>query len=272
MAKYSFSFTDTQVVITDDKSNKNEPKLDLLDHVPLPVAFRALTAGRRADNKASDVAISMLEECLKSPRLDEYKGMTPHNEKVPSEMLHALRDVETSIYRPAFEQAHTEKGASPGKLEKLWQDFRKDELNTGSYSNARSYVVKMFAHMGKLPVAPNGKLLPLHAIKRMYEAWKAEQEGETSKATISDKLVKLSEELHSVSGGENMGDLASGIAALRAMLATYDTMYTTYLEKLTEAKAGATVTEQAQATIQKAKEGKPQRVKGGKKVTEEAPI
>lgn len=253
MAKYSFSFTDSQVVITDDKTNKNEPKLDLLDKVALPVAFRALTAGRKADNKASDMAISMLAEVLDNPRLDEFKGKTPHNEKVPSEFLGALRDVETSVYKPAFDASHTEKGAKPGTVEKLWQAFRKDELNTGSYSNARSFVCKMFAHMGQLPVAPNGKLLPLHAIRRMYEAWKAEQEGESSKDTISGKLVKLSAELHTVAGGSNMGELADGIAALKAMLATYETMYTAYLVQLTAAKTGASVTEQAEQATNKAK-------------------
>jgi len=262
MAKYSFSFTDSQVVITDDKTNKNEPKLDLLEPVALPVAFRALTRGRQADNKASDVAISMLVECLQSPRLDEFKGKTPHNEKVPAVFLGALRDVETDVYKPAFVASHTEKGATAGKVEQLWQDFRKDELNTGSYSNARSFVVKMFAHMGQLPMAPNGKLLPLHAIKRMYEAWKSEQEGETDKGTIAHKLVKLSAELHTVSGGANMGELVTGIDALKKMLATYETMYTVYLQQLTEAKMGssvapaASVAEQAQEVTDKAKGGR----------------
>lgn len=252
MAKYSFSFDDRKVVIVDEKSKKVDDKMDLLEHVELSVAFRVLTRGREADAKASDVAISMLADVLMSPVLDGYKGKTPANEKVPAVFLSAVRDVENDIFKKAFVEAHTAKGATPSKADALWQEFRKAELTTGSYSNAKSYVLKMFAHMGQMPVAPNGKLLPLHAVKRMYESWKAEQEGGTSKKTLAEKLVALSEELHSAEGGTNMGELADGIAALKRMLATYETMYTLNLEALTAAKGN--VAAAAQAATDKAKQ------------------
>lgn len=250
MAKYSFSFDDRKVVIVDEKSKKVDDKMDLLEHVELSVAFRVLTRGREADAKASDVAISMLADVLMSPVLDGYRGKTPANEKVPTVFLSAVRDVENDIFKKAFVEAHTAKGATPSKADALWQEFRKAELTTGSYSNAKSYVLKMFAHMGQLPVAPNGKLLPLHAVKRMYESWKAEQEGGTSRKTIAEKLVALSEELHS-DGGANMGELADGIAALKRMLATYETMYSLNLEALTAAKGNVAAV--AQAATDKAK-------------------
>lgn len=252
MAKYSFSFDDRKVVIVDEKSKKVDDKMDLLEHVELSVAFRVLTRGREADAKASDVAISMLADVLMSPVLDGYKGKTPANEKVPAVFLSAVRDVENDIFKKAFVEAHTAKGATPSKADALWQEFRKAELTTGSYSNAKSYVLKMFAHMGQLPVAPNGKLLPLHAVKRMYESWKAEQEGGTSKKTIAEKRVALSEELHSAEGGANMGEFAEAIAALKGMLATYETLYEGYKEQLTAAKGN--VAAASAAALNKAKQ------------------
>lgn len=253
MAKFSFSYDDKRVTIVDEKSKKVDDKLDLLEHVELSEAFRVLTRGRQADAKASDVAISMLADVLMSPILDGYKGKTPANEKVPSVFLSAVRDIENDVFKKAFVQAHVEKGATPSKADALWQQFRKEELTTGSYSNAKSYACKMFAHMGELPVAPNGKLLPLHAVKRMYESWKAEQDGGTNKKTIAEKLVSLSAELHSAEGGANMGELPDAIAALKQMLATYETMYTSFKEQLTAAKTGASVADQAKQVTNKAK-------------------
>lgn len=239
MAKYSFSYDDKRVTIVDEKSKKVDDKLELLEHVELSVAFRTLTRGRQADVKASDVAISMLADVLESPILDGYKGKTPANEKVPSLFLSALRDVENDVFKKAFVKAHTEKGATAAAADELWQRFRKDELTTGSYSNAKSYVCKMFAHMGMLPKAPNGKLLPLHAVKRMYESWKAEQEGGKSKDSFAEKLVSLSSSLHNGELTNNMGELPDAIAALKRMLATCETLYAVELERLTEQKSGA---------------------------------
>lgn len=233
MAKYSFSYDDNRVTIVDEKSKKVDDKLELLTHVNLPEAFRVLTRGRQADEKASDVAISMLSDVFDASRvLGEYKGKTPHNEKVPATFAAAFRDAETALFKPVFIEAHTKKGATAGKADLLWQEFRKSELTTGSYSNAKSLVAKLYCHAGLLPVAPNGKLLPLHAVRRMYESWKAEQEGTNTNKTIADKLVGLSAELHTVNS--DMGDFPTAIAALKTMLATYETMYNQSLVAATD--------------------------------------
>ena len=255
VAKFAFSFDDTRVTIVDEKSKKVDDKLSLLKHVELSEAFRVLTRGKQADQKASDVAISMLADVLQSPVLDGYKGKTPANEKIPSLLLSAVRDVENDIFKTAFTKAHMEKGATATKADELWQQFRKEELTTGSYSNAKSFVLKLFAHMGQTPVAPNGMLLPLHAVRRMYESWKAEQESSSTNKTIAEKLVTLSSELHTVEGGANMGELPDAIAALKSMLATYETMYTAFLVQRTAAGGG--VTQQAQAATNKAKQATP---------------
>lgn len=239
MAKYSFSFDAERVTIVDEKSQKVDDKMLLLEHVDMSTAFKVLTRGRQADEKASDVAISMLCDVLENNSvLLEYRGKTKVDEKVPSTFLSAFRDAENALMKPVFIEAHTSKGASAGKADQLWQEFRKSELTTGSYSNAKSFVAKLFCHVGTTPVAPNGKLLPLYAVRRMYESWKSEQETSKAPTSIADELVSISSELHNA--GSNIGDCPTAIAALKAMLATYETMYRVELEQKTNATSGAT--------------------------------
>jgi len=243
MAKYSFSFDDERVTIVNEATQKVDDKVSLVAHVELSEAFRTLTRGRQADAKASDVAISMLMDCLTHDHLTEYKGKTPANEKVPSVFLSALRDIETDVYKPAFIKAHTDKGATGSKADALWQQFRKEELTTGSYSNAKSFVAKLFCHVGTLPVAPNGKLLPLYAVRRMYETWAAAQERAAGPKTIADKLVSLSCDIENRTEKTDIGDAVTAIAALKSMLATYEAIHREALEALTAVATGPTVTQ-----------------------------
>jgi len=256
MSKFTFSFDDNRVTILDTKSKKVDDKLELLPHVELSEAFKVLTRGRLADAKASDVAISMLSDVLGSPLLTEYKGKTAHNEKVDSRFLAAVRDIENTLFKAAFTDAHIAKGATPGKADQMWQDFRKQELTTGSYSNAKSMVAKLWCHVGAELTAPNGKLLPLHAVRRIYESWKADQDTDTEKTTISGKLLKLSGELNDATSPEHIGDYASAIAALRSMLSVYEVLATNAAIVATGNQAGATstdVSKLAAAAVRKAK-------------------
>lgn len=253
MAKYSFSFDDDRCTIVNEATNKVDDKVSLISHVELSEAFRTLTRGRQADAKASDVAISMLMDCLTHDHLSEYKGKTKANEKVPSVFLSALRDIETDVYKPAFIKAHTDKGATGSKADALWQQFRKDELTTGSYSNAKSFVAKLFCHVGTLPVAPNGKLLPLYAVRRMYETWAQAQEGtNTGPKTIADKLVSLSCDIENRTEKTDLGDAMTAIAALKSMLTIYEAIHAEAVVALTAVATGPTVTQQSKAAMRKA--------------------
>lgn len=262
MAKFEFSYDADRVTIVDSKSKKVDDKLDLLGHVALSEAFRVLTTGRKADAKASDVAISMLADVLESPLLDEYRGKSKVTDKVDSRFLAAVRDIENSVFKSAFVDAHMAKGATAGKADQLWQDFRKMELSTGSYSNAKSMVAKLWCHVGAGLKAPNDKLLPLHAVRRMYESWKAEQETDTGAKTLSDKIVALSGVLKNNTDSDNIGDLPSAIAALKYMLATCETMERVHAETATGNQAGATspdVSKMAQAATRQAQKGRKQK-------------
>lgn len=265
MAKFSFSYSGDTITIIDERTKKLDDKLTLIKHVDLSVAFRTLTRGRQADVKASDHAISMLAQLLDdSAILAEYKGKTPADQKVDSRFNSAMRDAENDIFKREFVKAHTDKGATAAKADQLWQEFRKDELSTGSYSNAKSLVAKLWCHAGLSPVAPNGDLLPLHAIRRMYETWKDSQDTVSEKKTIAGKLVTLSEELRNSPDEETIGELPDAIAALKFMLATCETLYRVQLERLTEQKGNPNITAQAAAAVQKAKQPP--------KVAEPAPI
>ncbi len=259
MAKFSFSYDGDNVFIVDERTKKVDDKLHLLEHVELSSAFRTLTRGRQADEKASDVAISMLAQLLDdSAILAEYKGKTPANQKVDPRFTSAMRDAENDIFKREFVKAHTDKGATAAKADQLWQDFRKAELSTGSYSNTKSMVAKLWCHAGIGLTAPNGKLLPLHAIRRMYESWKDSQEGPTTGAkTIADKLNSISEQLRNSPDEETIGELPTAIAALKFMLATCETMYRVQLERLTDQKGNPSITEQSKAAMQKAKQPAP---------------
>jgi hypothetical protein len=268
VAKFSFSYDGDSVVIMNEQSKKLDDKLTLVKHVELSVAFRTLTRGRQADEKASDVAISMLAQLLDdSAILSEYKGKTPANEKVDSRFNAAMRDAENDIFKRAFVDAHISKGATAAKADQLWQDFRKSELSTGSYSNAKSFVAKLWCHAGLSPVAPNGDLLPLHAIRRMYESWKDGQDNIGGKKTISARLQALRDELENSPSEETIGELATAIASLKWMLATCETLYSGQRERMTELTGNPSLTEQSAKVI-----GKAQRVKASQPVAEDAPV
>lgn len=233
MAKYSFSFEESRVVIVNDATNKVDDKLELLDKVDHLSAFKTLTQGRKADAKASDVAISLLADVLANPRLDGYKGQTPLNEVVPNVLKSAVREVELEIFKPEFVNNLLAKGQTQTQADLAWDKFKADELNTGSYSNAKSHAIKMFAYMGQLPVAPNGKLLPLHAIKRMLETFMQAKETPENEG-IAGKLVKLASDIDKRTEKTDLGDFVTAIAALKSMLATYEGLYREQVEHITQ--------------------------------------
>lgn len=234
MAKYSFSFDENnRIIITDDATNKVKDKLTLLESVDHAHAFKVLTQGRKADAKASDVAISLLRDVMDNPRLDGYKGNTPVNESVPNVLKSALREIEVETFKPEFMDSLIAKGQTPTQAETQWQEFKNNELNTGSYSNVKSHVVKMFAYMGQLPIAPNGKLLPLHAIKRMLETFMQSKENPDNDG-ISSRLVSLASALDKRTETTKLGDYPTAIAALKSMLATFEGLYREQLENITQ--------------------------------------
>lgn len=230
MAKKTISFTDNQVIIIDDK-NKAE-KMDLFDIVPDIDAIKYIRKEQNAGKSASVGALTLLVHMLDNPKFDAYKGATPHNEKITPEFRGALRDIEVEYMKPLFTADLQAKGQTPATIEKQWQEYSLG-LRTGTYALVKSYVSKMFCHLGQLPVH-EGKLLPINAIKTILaNVDKAQSEHEG----IAGKLVKISMDIENRTEKTELGDYATAIAALKSMLATYEGLHREQLERITDMHA-----------------------------------
>lgn len=247
MTKFTFSFNDSQVVITDAKNNAE--KIDLIDKLETIESLKAISHEQNAAVKASAGALSLLADMLQDPRFDFYKGNCPINEKIPREFNLALREKISEYMKPAFIADKMAKGAKQSTADNQWIQFSAG-LNTGSFSNAKTWAGKFFCQLGKLPTTDNGKLLPLRAIIKMLENAKIPSENEG----IAGKLVKLSSEVESRTEKTDLGEYATAIAALKSMLATYEGLYRESLEALSALAINPDIQNQAQSVIVKAQE------------------
>ena len=211
------SFTDDKIVFVDSKGKAES--LDMFDAIDNGDAVRAISSEQKAAQSASKAAVSLLVHILDTPRLDGYKGQTPINEAVPSELKAAIREIETEFLKPLFCAPHIAKNAKPATVEKLWQEFSSGLKAGGSYAVAKSEVTKYFAYCGKLARHDNGKLLTVAAVKKLVLAAK-ENAPEKENLGVAGKLVELS----LVLSKENavIGDIPTAIAALKSMLKAYE--------------------------------------------------
>ncbi|CAB4131304.1 hypothetical protein UFOVP128_75 [uncultured Caudovirales phage] len=245
MSKFTFSFNDNQVIIVDSKNNKET--IELLNKLDTIESLNAIGKEQNASIKASVGALSLLAEMLSDARFDFYKGKTPMNEKIPKEFNSALRDKISEHMKPAFIANQIAKGAKPDTADNQWQIYASG-LNTGSFSNAKTWAVKFYCQLGKLPTVDNDKLLPLRAIIKMLEDAKIPLEDKG----IAGKLIKIASELESRTEKTELGDYASAIAALKSMLATFEGLHSESLERLTQAIGNTDIVATAQAVIAKA--------------------
>lgn len=224
----SHTVTDNHIVFV-DKSGKAE-KLDLFQPVESTKAINALFGEQKAAESASKAAVSLLSDMLNNPRIDAYKGKTPLDARVPSELNNAIRELETEFLKPLFVQSRNK--AKPEAIEKEWQGFIGNLRAGGSYAVAKGEVTKYFAMVGKLPIADNGMLLSVAAIKKIIKEAKDILPAKES-GGIADKLITLSKAISEITDDEKLGNLASGVAALKAMLAVYEAKYEESAKALT---------------------------------------
>lgn len=223
----TIDFTENQVIIVNDKNQAE--KIALLDMASDLDAIKFIRKEQDAGKNASVGALTLLVHMLDSERFDAYKGTTPVGEKITPEFRGALRDIEIEYMKPIFVADLTEKGNKPATIEKLWQEYSAN-LRTGTYALCKSYVSKLFCHMGQLPKTNNGKLIPINAIKEMLNQVKKQ---DTEKTGIAGKLITLSNDIDKRTEKTDLGDYASAIAALKSMLATYEGLYREQAEQLT---------------------------------------
>lgn len=244
MSKFTFSFNDKSVVITDAKNNSES--IELLDKLDTIESLRAIGKEQHASIRASVGALSLLAEMLADPRFDFYKGQTPMNEKIPKEFNSAMRDKISEYMKPAFIADAIAKGAKPATADNQWQIYA-NGLNTGSFSNAKTWAIKFYCQLGRLPVLDSGKLLPLRAIIKMLEDAKIPKED----TGIAGKLAELRDKVNNrnTKDGENdrLGDYALAVACLKDMLATYTGLLSQQDEMLTQLHSDGVISRTAQA-------------------------
>jgi len=252
MPFFEISYNDDSVTFVNTKTNKAE-KLELFNALDDAEAIRIVNGEIRSRDNVSKAAVSLLSHLLDNPRLDEYKGLTPINELVPNDLKSAIRDLETEYLKPRFSAPLQAKGNTPATIEKQWQLFAAGLREGGGYANAKSRVIKYFAHMGKLPVHDNGKCITVAAIDKilaneMQKVQPATPEG------IAGKLVKLSSDIANRKETTDLGDYPTAIAALKSMLATYEGLYREALEDMTSLIGNTSLTNTADAVMAKAAE------------------
>lgn len=252
MAFFDISYSDDSVTFVNTKTQKAE-KLELFTALDDAEAIRIVNGEIKARDNVSKAAVSLLSHLLDNPRLDEYKGLTPINELVPNDLKSAIRDLETEYLKPRFSAPLEAKGNTPATIEKQWQLFAAGLREGGGYANAKSRVIKYFAHMGSLPIASNGKCITVAAIDKIL-ANELQKVAPTVNEGIAGKLVKLSSEIGNRKETTDLGDYPTAIAALKSMLATYEGLYREALEDMTSLIGNKSLIEAAQAVVTKAAE------------------
>lgn len=232
MAFYEISYNDESVTFVNTKTNKAE-KLELFDAMADIDAIRIVNGEIKARDNVSKASVSLLSHLLNNPRLDEYKGNIEINAIIPKELKNAIREIETEYLKPIFSEPLVSKGQTPATIENQWQKFVAGLREGGGYANAKSRVIKYFAHMGQLPLAANGKCLTVAAIDKILSNELAKVAPNVNEG-IAGKLVKLSSDIANRKETTDLGDFPTAIAALKSMLATYEGLYREQLENITQ--------------------------------------
>lgn len=257
MAKFEVSFNESSIVFLNTKTGKAD-KLALMDAMADADAVGALERENRARESGSRASVSLLAVILNNPRFDGYKGATPIGENIPKELKDAMREAEAEFMKPLFMARHEGKGAKPGTVAKLWDEYIGALRAGSSYAVAKGKVLAYFAHCGKLPKADNGKLLTVAAIDKLLAMAKEGAEKPENQG-IAGKLLKLAGDIENRTESTVMGDPATAVAALKSMLATYEGLLREAGETAMaqyQARTHGDVTQQAHAAIMAAADQK----------------
>jgi len=261
------SFNEHSVIFTDDK-NKSTP-LDIFDKMGDLESVRAISKEIHAAGSATKGAVSLLTNILDNPRFDGYKGVTPWNEATPAEFKGAVRNAEDEYIRPIFFSAHgnpnpyhgvlvdqltTEQKAERKKfahVSGLFDNYLKDMRAGGSYAVARGVVLEWFAKGGSRPIAENGKLYSVAALKKLIALEKAANTPESQDSGIAGQLFAMCQKIEKHEGGDwsFMGDPATALAALFALREKFEALQVEQDEQATETFS---ITGTANATLAKA--------------------
>lgn len=210
----SATFNENGVVISNGKASE-------VFHYVAPMdegqALRALQREHNGRASVSEASVQLITAILDNPRMDGYKGTCPARENISKEAKEAFRDLENEFMKPRF-LAALPKSTKPEAQEKAYQEFASSLRAGGMYANAKSRVLRYFATSGQLPRTENG-YLTVAAIEKLNTIAKAAVPAPED-GGMAEKLVALSLELSK--DKVNLGDTATGLAALRSLLKVYE--------------------------------------------------
>lgn len=245
------------IIFTDDK-NKSV-SLELFEQMADNDAVKAVGRELNAQGSASKGAVSLMTNILNSPALDGYKGGTEWAAPTPVELKQAMRRAEDEYIKPVFFAQHGNPSPHAGVHETLLNAEQKAERKKfthvsgmydtymtqlragGSYAVARGFVLEYFAKAGQRPIADNGKLMSVAALKKILELKRKEHAAPKAEEGIAGKLVALSSELSNRTDRTNVGAHATAIAALKHMLSVYEALQIAANEQRTVVATGPTV-------------------------------
>jgi hypothetical protein len=258
--KYAVQFEPEQVTFKDAKGNIET--FANLHSIAENEAIKTLRKEGDARKYATVGALSILVHMLDNPRLDGYKGKTLPNAKLPKELKTAKRELEDEYLKPLF-MADVQKGKeTPQSIANnslLWDKFISEQRAGGVWSLMGSVALQYFAIVGQLPcVYIDGKpqkdqLLCKGAMEKIIANLRAA--SDTTDKGISGKIVDLAEALRSRTEKTHIGHIASAIASLKDMLATFEGLLREEAETAQrehELRSVGDVTPKADAAILKA--------------------
>jgi hypothetical protein len=284
--KYTSDFADNALIMADDKGNKTS--FEYIGAVPEPEAIGTLLQEMKGRGNVTAAALSLMVQIMDNPRLGTYAGKIPMGEKMDAKFKSAIREEEEAHLKPLFIASYDAKHKAQAKAASTdpvnpyhaqrlsaWDTFIGDLRKGGIYGNVKSTSTQYLGYFGKLPCVYDGehpdkaRLLAVSAMQKLIANAKADATDRVER-TVANDLVKLSSELQNRNDKTKLGSPATAIAALKAMLATFEGLQQEEAERATENNSGAVhkdVSRLSEAAIKQAqapKEGKAQRRVAGK--------
>ena len=233
------TFNETGVIFSNGKAAEVAHYVKPMEE---SAALRALTREHNGRASVSEASVQLITAVLDNPRMDGYKGTCPARESISKEAKEAFRDLENEFMKPRF-LASLPKGASPEAQEKAYQEFATSLRSGGMYANAKSRVLRYFATCGELPKTEHG-YLTVAAIDKLNTITKAAVPVPDN-GGLAQKLVALALELSK--DQVNLGDSATGLAALRSLVKVYEAAATETALAMTQVKGGGAKVEEPKA-------------------------
>jgi hypothetical protein len=193
--------------------------------------------------------VSLMLAMLDDPKFSGWAACVGPFDNVPSELKEAVRDAEVVNYKPDFIKALKKPGDDGG--EGQWQAFRADLRKGGSYAQAKGKILQYFAVTGELPclyvegMPQKDKQYTVACIEKMLAQLKADAVKPASDsiafkimqlAAIVDKRTTDKKGNPTVILTDGEYGNASAIAALKALLATFEGEYRLEIDAQADAK------------------------------------